>query len=64
MAPPLVGESESHICPLFDLRNGAYNLFLHHVTKEKSDGQLHQCAKRINDKLERIDEVVRPIFPS
>ena len=40
------------------IRNEAYNFFLHHVMKEKSDVQLsHQCASR-------IDEVVRPIFPS
>jgi hypothetical protein len=25
------------------LRNEAYNFFLHHVMKEKSDGQLHQA---------------------
>jgi hypothetical protein len=34
------------------LRNEVYNFFLHHVMKEKSDGQLHQCAKRIDDKLD------------
>ena len=34
------------------LRNEAYNFFLHHVMKEKSDGQLHQCAKRIDDKFD------------
>jgi hypothetical protein len=39
-------------------RNEAYIFFVHHVMKEKSDRQLfHQCASR-------IDEVVRPIFPS
>jgi hypothetical protein len=31
-------------------RNEAYNVFLHHVIKEKSDGQLHQCEKRIDEK--------------
>jgi hypothetical protein len=40
------------------IRNEAYNFFLHHLMKEKSDVQL------LINALSRIDEVGRPIFPS
>jgi hypothetical protein len=40
------------------IKNEAYNFFLHHVMKEKSEGQLfHPSASR-------MDEVVLPISPS
>jgi hypothetical protein len=48
---------------IIHLRNEAYNFFLHHLMKEKSDGQL-RTDNFIHARSAWMKKVVRPISPS
>jgi hypothetical protein len=43
---------------IFQLRNEAYNFFLHHVMKEKSNGQLFSSSRYVG-KIERTTSSMR-----